>query len=155
MNQNINHEMLKLLVYSGHVLSETMRLWPPVAAVNRITNEDLFVNGKLIPKETEVSFSIYSAGRSENFFKDPLAFRPERFVNINFSSYNYFPFSLGPRSCIAQSFAQAQAKLILAKIIQNFDYELDPSQSFEAIFVGNIIPKDGVRAKLRQRSVFN
>ena len=58
MNQNINHEMLKLLVYSGHVLSETMRLWPPVAAVNRITNEDLFVNGKLIPKETEVSVRL-------------------------------------------------------------------------------------------------
>ena len=69
MNQNINHEMLKLLVYSGHVLNETMRLWPPVAAVNRITNEDLFVNGKLIPKETEVSVRSFRCSFKTTFFK--------------------------------------------------------------------------------------
>lgn len=41
--------------------------------------------------------------------------------------------------------------MFLAKIIQNFDIELDPSQSFEAVFSGNLKPKDGVMCRVKLR----
>ena len=57
--------------------------------------------------------STYLCGRYEEYFSNPLEFKPERFSkdennqNIgNIKTYSYFPFSLGPRNCIGQNFAQ-------------------------------------------------
>lgn len=51
--------------------------------------------------------------RNEKYFKDPMKFMPERFIKSGDSessleNYVYFPFSLGPRNCIGQNFAQVR-----------------------------------------------
>lgn len=43
------------LEYTGWVFKETLRIWPAVAAVHRITTEDLILNDMFIPKNTEIS----------------------------------------------------------------------------------------------------
>lgn len=51
-------------------------------------------------------------GRDEKYFPNPLEFRPERFLRTednnpdHIENYVYHPFSLGPRNCIGQNFAQ-------------------------------------------------
>ena len=49
------------------------------------------------------------------------------------SIYFYYPFSLGPRSCIGKNFAIMEAKILIAKILQNFDFKLNPYQSLSVI----------------------
>ncbi len=50
---------------------------------------------------------------------------------------------------------QIEIKIIIAKIIQNFKFELDPDQSFEYVFNGNIVPKSGVIVKTKKRILSN
>lgn len=49
--------------------------------------------------------------RNEKYFNNQLEFEPERFLksatnSTNKENYVYHPFSLGPRNCIGQNFAQ-------------------------------------------------
>lgn len=65
---------------------------------------------------------------STNFTK-PEEFHPERFLgDESFSSDNLAvlrPFSAGNRDCIGQNLANAEMRLVLSKLLWNFDFELD------------------------------
>ena len=43
--------------------------------------------------------------------------------------YRYFPFSRGPRMCIGYRFAEAELKLVMAKILREFSFKLGSNQS--------------------------
>lgn len=72
-------------------------------------------------------------GRSERFFDNPKEFRPERWIDeldkrgpSGLTPDNVLkPFSLGPRNCVGKLLALAEAKLVIAKLMWNFDIELD------------------------------
>lgn len=55
----IEKEDLYKLDYIGMVFKEALRLWPPVPSINRITVEDIHINGYFIPKNTEISVSLF------------------------------------------------------------------------------------------------
>ncbi|XP_043074573.1 cholesterol 24-hydroxylase-like isoform X1 [Puntigrus tetrazona] len=90
-------------------------------------------------------FSSYVSQRMEQYFKDPLKFDPERFdVNAPKPYYCYYPFALGPRSCLGQVFSQMEARVVLAKLLQRFEFNLVPGQSFDIKDSGTLRPKSGV-----------
>ena len=56
-----------------------------------------------------VSMELYSTTRSENYFKDPLEFRPERWLRENKDEINAFSnlqFGFGTRMCVGKSSKQ-------------------------------------------------
>lgn len=67
-------------------------------------------------------------------FHDAAAFRPERWLpestrNPSSPFYNdnravLQPFSVGPRNCIGRNLAYNEMRLILARVLWNFDIEL-------------------------------
>lgn len=65
---------------------------------------------------------------SEKYWDEPFKFDPSRFDNNQSDKYVY-PFSAGPRSCIGQNFAMLEAKIMLALIIRQFHFELEPGQN--------------------------
>ncbi|OXB78983.1 UNVERIFIED_CONTAM: hypothetical protein H355_004526, partial [Colinus virginianus] len=105
--RDIEYEDLGKLKYLSQVLKESMRLYPPVPGIVRWTGKETVIEGVRIPANTTLLFSMYVMGRMERYFKDPLSFNPDRFrKDAPKPYYSYFPFSLGPRSCIGQVFAQ-------------------------------------------------
>ncbi|MEO8893748.1 MAG: cytochrome P450, partial [Coleofasciculaceae cyanobacterium] len=54
----------------------------------------------------------------------PEQFRPERFLERQFSAYEYLPFGSGSRRCIGLAFAQFEMKVVLAKMLSRFQMEL-------------------------------
>nr|ATW72320.1 cytochrome p450 CYP3049E5 [Brachionus calyciflorus] len=154
----INNDDLSKLEYTSAVFKESLRKWPPVASFSRILDEDIELLGYKIPKNTFFLMPVYVMARSEKYFPEPEEFKPERFLKNDpfssqnrISSYTYMPFSIGPRNCIGQNFAKIEGKLILAKIIQNFDFELDPNQSFKVVQHATLRPIDGVKIFLKPR----
>ncbi|XP_072301032.1 cholesterol 24-hydroxylase-like [Eucyclogobius newberryi] len=149
MKREISYDDLGNLTYLSQVLKETLRLYP-----SRDLFEDMVIDGICIPGGVTCMFNTYVAGRLEKFFKDPLTFDPDRFhPDAQKPNYCYYPFSLGPRSCLGQNFAQMEAKVVMAKLLQRFDFSLVPGQSFDIKDTGTLRPKSGVLCTIQHRNV--
>uniref|UniRef100_A0A3B4B807 Cytochrome P450, family 46, subfamily A, polypeptide 1, tandem duplicate 4 n=1 Tax=Periophthalmus magnuspinnatus TaxID=409849 RepID=A0A3B4B807_9GOBI len=140
MKREINYDDLGNLTYLSQVLKESLRLYPPLVGTSRDLNNDMVIDGIRIPG----GLSTYTACRLEKFFKDPMKFDPDRFHPDAPPYYCYYPFALGPRACLGQNFAQMEAKVVMAKLLQRFDFTLVPGQSFDVRDTGTLRPKSGV-----------
>lgn len=76
--------------------------------------------GYKLPKATLVVPSIYLAHHREEVYPQSKQFRPERFLEKQFSPYEYLPFGGGNRRCIGLAFAQYEMKIVLATILSQF-----------------------------------
>uniref|UniRef100_A0A4W5PIX2 Cholesterol 24-hydroxylase n=1 Tax=Hucho hucho TaxID=62062 RepID=A0A4W5PIX2_9TELE len=152
MKQEINFDDLGKMTYLSQVLKETLRLYPTAPGTSRFIPNDIVINGIPIPAGVTCVFNSYVCGRLDKFFEDPLKFDPERFhPDAAKPYYCYYPFALGPRSCLGQSFAQMEAKVVMAKLLQRFDFSLLPGQSFDILDTGSLRPKSGVVCNIRHR----
>ena len=63
--------------------------------------------------------SIYLTHRRPDIYPDPLAFKPERFIENPPSNFEYLPFGGGVRRCLGASFAQFEMKVVLGTILRH------------------------------------
>jgi cytochrome P450 len=120
------YDDLSALVYTGAVIDETLRLYPPTWSILRDTVGDDIVGDYAIQSGSSVLVNIYLTHRLPEFWDEPDAFNPDRFLPENSAGrprYAYLPFGGGPRQCIGAALAVMQLKLILAMLIQAYHYE--------------------------------
>lgn len=120
-------EQLTQLSYCQQVIKETMRIISPVWVLGREALGDDMLGSYPVKKGQSVIFSPYLVHRHPDFWDNPEAFVPERFSPQNESTrhkFAYFPFGGGPRLCIGSSFALMEMQLILATLLQQFDFSL-------------------------------
>ncbi|XP_059504877.1 cholesterol 24-hydroxylase-like isoform X2 [Stegostoma tigrinum] len=152
LKRDVTADDIGRLQYMNQVIKETLRLYPPGPGTSRWLSEEMVIEGIKIPGGVSVIFNTYVMGRTVKFFDDPLTFDPERFnLNAPKPYYCYFPFALGPRSCLGQVFAQLEAKVILCKFLQRFHFQLVPGQTYEILDIGTLRPRDGVICTLTAR----
>ena len=115
-------QWIKNASYTKLVIEESMRLYPPAYFIDRVNIEEEVVNGIHLPKGSNLLFSIYEIHRHSNFWKDPEAFIPERFLeeDLKFSK-NYYPFGAGPRMCIGNNFAMYEMILTIIALVEQFE----------------------------------
>ncbi|KAK6829899.1 hypothetical protein PG987_010483 [Apiospora arundinis] len=85
--------------------------------------------------------SMFALARSPRNFRDPLQFRPERWLsrghplhNARFDGHrrkDFQPFSMGPRMCAGKEIAWWQSRLFMAKILWVFDLEMVTGQQID------------------------
>lgn len=108
-----------------------MRLHPPVPFIRRGINQDVRLSGHTIPAKTSLGIQIYALHHNEEFFPDPEAFKPERFLpdqTIGRNPFAYVPFSAGPRNCIGQKFALYEDKVIVTTLLRQFRFDIHPDR---------------------------
>ena len=112
------------LNYLRNVISETLRLYPPAWSLfARVSVEPVVMRGYRIDPGAWFYMSPFVTHRSEQFFRDPLVFDPDRFSDQRKSEiprYSYFPFGLGGHSCIGSRMATEQLVLMVATILQRY-----------------------------------
>jgi averantin hydroxylase len=124
------------LTYTLAVLEETMRIYPPVPnqPAREAPQGGAFIDGLAIPAETTIYISQYVMSHLDRFWANPEEFRPERFLKdleqvpeiFKNDDHSVFqPFSVGPRNCIGKNLAYAEMRLILTRVLFEFDLELD------------------------------
>ncbi|XP_043488901.1 cytochrome P450 4g15-like [Polistes fuscatus] len=130
----ITLEDIKEMKYLEQVIRETLRLFPPAAFNGRKISEDIEVDENVtIPKNSSVLFSIFTYFRMEKYWKQPLTFNPDRFLQNNYNPKYFFPFSTGKRDCIGQTFAMNEMKTIVATVLRKFIVQIDNPISIENI----------------------
>ncbi|KAI1169570.1 cytochrome P450 [Nemania sp. FL0916] len=130
-NSEITFEALSKLGYLNACLREGLRIYPPAASAQPrvMAKGGNQVMGKWLPEGTRASVQPLAAYWSPENFRNPMTFAPERWLgDPEYKDDNrdaHQPFSVGTRNCIGMSMAWHEARLLLAKIIFNFDIESD------------------------------
>ena len=148
-----SHQDLPNLVYSGRVVKESMRLYPPAWSMARAAARDCEIGGYTLPAGANVVMSQWIMHRDPRFFPDPEKFDPGRWANEKTQSlprFAYFPFGGGPRQCIGASFATMEATLLLAAIARRFQLRAVPGHPVVAFPSITLRPKYGIRMSLHQ-----
>ncbi|EEF51100.1 (S)-N-methylcoclaurine 3'-hydroxylase isozyme 1 [Ricinus communis] len=117
------------LTYLQACVKETLRLHPPGPFLlpHRATDTCQVMN-YTIPKNSQVLVNFWAIGRDPKYWKDPLIFKPERFLNSNLdykgNDFEFIPFGSGRRICPGLPMAAKQVPLIVASLIHFFDWSL-------------------------------
>ncbi|KAI8454163.1 cytochrome P450 67 [Phakopsora pachyrhizi] len=129
---------LSQLPYLNACLYETMRLQPPSPSnIQRVCPPgDAVIDGFFIPEGTKVRFSMFAMHRDKRYFDYPDEFRPERWLKKTENPFEksfakntgeklnekaFFPFLIGPGSCVAKSLAWLEMRLVAANLISNYE----------------------------------
>jgi enediyne biosynthesis protein E7 len=110
-------EDLPRLRYTGMVLEEVMRLFPPVWILPRKAQGDDEVGGFRVPAGADVLICPYTLHRHPAFWREPDRFDPERFASsADRPRYAYIPFGAGPRFCVGNNLGLLEATFVLAQL---------------------------------------
>src|SRR5258705_13384942 len=115
------------LPYAGHVITESLRLYPPAWGLARVAIEDHQIAGYPVTKGMGVAMAQWVVHRDPRWYDAPEEFRPDRWEDDllkRLPRFAYFPFGGGPRQCIGNMFGLMEATLILATVARNFRLRL-------------------------------
>ncbi|HAZ44811.1 MAG TPA: cytochrome P450 [Cyanobacteria bacterium UBA11369] len=113
------------LPYLNAVCSETLRIYPVgMLTFPRVPKVPVTLGGYDIAPGTILMGSIYLTHQREDVYPEPKQFKPERFLERQYSPYEYLPFGGGARRCIGYAFALFEMKVALAKILSRYELEL-------------------------------
>ncbi|PMD45048.1 cytochrome P450 [Hyaloscypha variabilis F] len=131
--EKITAQSTKPLAYLTAALQEGMRLCPPLPdnMHRNVPKGGVVIAGHHLPEGITVGIPCYAMFRSEANFTSPEEFIPERWLpRDELSPYlkdrqeAYHPFSMGPHGCLGQQLAWVELRVILARLLWNFDIEV-------------------------------
>ena len=141
------------LPYLSAVCQETLRIYP--IAINpfpRTLKAPMEMMGYQFEPGTTLLISIYLTHHREDIYPEPKRFKPERFLERQFSPYEYLRFGGGNRLCIGMAFAQYEMKLVLATIVSRYNLTLADSRPIKPARRGfTIAPPGNMRMVVNQR----
>ncbi|RAL64629.1 hypothetical protein DID88_001662 [Monilinia fructigena] len=122
---------LKNLKLLHNCIKESLRIHPLFHANGRVATTDTTLptgggpDGTapiFIPTGTRVSTNFYTLYRDEAVFgQDINSFNPDRWNYISPSSWEFMPFSHGPRSCAGRHKALGETSYIIARMAVQFE----------------------------------
>ncbi|KAJ2946948.1 hypothetical protein O0L34_g16295 [Tuta absoluta] len=119
-------ETMSKASYVRSCVKESLRLNPVSIGVGRLLQKDIVLKGYLIPKGTAIVTQNMVACRLPQYVREPLQFKPERWLrgspdHENLHPFLSLPFGFGPRSCIARRLAEQNICITLLRIFREFD----------------------------------
>jgi cytochrome P450 len=147
-------EDLPQLTFTGRVIDEALRLYPPAWSTVRQALADDEVGGYRIPKNAMVTLSPWITHRHPAFWDEPERFDPDRFLprrSEDRHRFAYIPFGAGGRRCIGEDFALQEARIVLAAVTQRYELRPVPGHPVEVHPIFTLRPRHGVRVTLHCR----
>ncbi|NJP09035.1 MAG: cytochrome P450 [Leptolyngbyaceae cyanobacterium RU_5_1] len=147
LGENPNPMEIAHLSYLTAVCQETLRLYPVLPSIfARITKSPMKIAGYRFDAETVLLPSIYLVHSREDLYPEPHQFRPERFLERQYSPSEYFPFGGGNRRCLGYALAQLEIKLVLATVVSKYQLALANDKPVKLERRGfTLAPKGGIQ----------
>ncbi|MDF5706102.1 MAG: cytochrome P450 [Nostoc sp. S4] len=148
------------LPYLTAICNETLRIYPvTMFSFPRVVQEPLELLGHLLEAGTIMLPSIYLTHHREDLYPQPKQFKPERFIERQFSPYEFLPFGGGVRRCMGEALALFEIKLALATVVSHYHLALVDRRLEQPQRRGfNLAPGSGVKMvitgrRMRQESL--
>jgi cytochrome P450 len=133
------------------VIKESLRLYPPIHIGNRRVAEELKFEEGSVPAGERMFYSIYLTHRDPAIWDHAEEFCPERFAHGRKTPpFSYVPFGGGPRACIGAAFGQAEARIVLTRLLQTHKFEFT-NHKIHAHMGATLEPRPGVRMRVTRR----
>jgi cytochrome P450 len=133
------------------VIKESLRLYPPIHIGNRRIAEEMDFGGDKVPKGERLFYSIYLTHRDSEIWENAEDFCPERFAHGRKTPpMSYIPFGGGPRSCIGAAFGQAEARIVMTRLLQTYTFEFIGHQ-IHPNMGATLKPRPGVMMRVKKR----
>jgi cytochrome P450 len=147
------------------VLAETLRLWPPSWLFSRRVLEPLTLRSRTVPAGIMCLVSPALLHRDRRWWAEPDRFEPERWLRRENGQPDRFdakvpgqprgaflPFGAGPRMCIGEQFAWAEAAIMLAELGRTWRIHLHTPPLLPGPSSMTLRPKDPVKATTSRRA---
>jgi cytochrome P450 len=141
------------LPYLTAVCNESLRIYPvAVLTVPRAVKDPVELRGYHLEPGTRVYGCIYLTHHRPDLYPEPEQFKPERFLQRQFSPYEFIPFGGGIRRCIGEALALFEMKLVLATIMSRYELTLAQQEPERPQRRGvTFAPSTGVRVIMQGR----
>jgi cytochrome P450 len=134
------------------VIKESLRLYPPIHIGNRRVAEEIEFSEGSIPAGERMFYSIYLTHRDPAIWENAEHFCPERYAHGRKTPpFAYVPFGGGPRACIGAAFGQAEARIVMARLLRTHRFEFT-NHRIHAHMGATLEPRPGVRMKVARRA---
>jgi cytochrome P450 len=140
--------------YTGMVLSEALRLYPPAWIIGRRALVDADLGQVVIPAGALAVLSPFVTHRDSRWYPEPERFDPDRWAPEAREArpqHAYFPFGGGTRMCIGEGFALAEARAVLRTLLPRWAFELVPGRRVEILPRVTLRPRGGLWMSVRRR----
>jgi cytochrome P450 len=144
-----------VLTATRQVFMETLRYYTVAPLLPRMMNESDRLGDYRLPAGSTVLVFYHGVHHNPSVWKDPHIFDPDRFApgwKAEHHSFAFSPFSAGPRKCAGDEFAMLEGALAIALLLQRYQINLVPGQTFVGKLGATMHPRDGVKATLRRRA---
>ena len=146
LGENPDQEEISRLPYLTAVCQETLRLYPvaPIAFA-RFAKQDVEIMGRLFKAGTTFVPSIYSTHHREDLYPNSKQFKPERFLERQYTPYEFLPFGGGVRLCLGYALAMLEMKLVIASVLSKYNLKLADNKPIKPMRRGGTVaPSNGV-----------
>lgn len=171
--EEVKEEELQRMPYLKAVVLEGLRRHPPGHfLLPHSVTEDVMLNGYVIPKGSEVNFTVAEIGTDEDIWKKPMEFRPERFMEggegkgvdlTGKEEVKMIPFGIERRICPGLGLGLLHLEYFIANLINKFEWKATNSEEIEfsekmeftvvmkKVFTGK---NHNENIKVRQRNIY-
>nr|XP_040224220.2 cytochrome P450 6a22-like [Anopheles coluzzii] len=123
----ITYDALKEMTYLDQVINETLRMYPPVPQLIRVTTQPYKVEGANVTLEpdTMLMIPIYAIHHDASIYPDPERFDPDRFALAATHArhtHAFLPFGDGPRNCIGMRFGLLEVKFGIVQMVSKLRF---------------------------------
>lgn len=149
----LDSDHVKDLSYTEAAIFETLRLYPVFPFIGRKLKSEITIGDLTFPKDVEILISPFMMGRNPKYFKDPLAFNPDRFLGLKTPPHGFIPFSIGARQCIGDKIGVNVGKILTAKICSRFKVSLarDYNENLGLVWNLTLQPKERISLFFHER----
>ncbi|MEH1886825.1 cytochrome P450 [Nostoc sp.] len=151
LNGSLDPITIFRLPYLTAVCNETLRIYPvSLLTLQRSVEEPVELLEHKLEPGTDVVGCIYLLHQREDLYPQPNQFRPERFLERQYTPFEFMPFGNGTRRCIGEALALYEMKIVLATILSSYQLALVDTKPEEVARRGlTLAPANGVKMMIQ------